>query len=223
MHPVSLPLPRGLRAGDEPRRRRIADRRRVLPRRLWPLCRHGLAAGNRRPRLGTNPRLDPHRGVVRCVRTRHRGSGQRLPFLERPDLRAQELALLHPHRRGVHKGQGQSRLAVRGRGVRDDAARLRRRLRRGDRAALPSVQRRPDRRPEPPLYDPGDDTVADGGAGVGARGLRDRRDRLRAGAAADLVHDRRGGRHRAMLRQARGGRAARRAPRRWSLARTSSC
>ena len=69
---------------------------------------------------GTNSRLEPHRGVVRRVRTRHRGRGQCLPLLERADLRAEELALLHADRRGVRDRQGQSRLAVRGRGVRDE-------------------------------------------------------------------------------------------------------
>ena len=83
--------------------RRDVYRRRVLPRHLWPLLRDRVAAGDRGPRRRQVHRLEPHRRDVRRARARHRRCVERLPLLERPDLRAQELALLHACRVGVRR------------------------------------------------------------------------------------------------------------------------
>ena len=127
-------------------RRRDVDRRRVLPRRLRPLLRDRVAAGDRRARRRRARRLEPHRRVVRRARRSARrarptsaasGAGRR----SRPRARTST----RPSPAECANVKGNPRLAVRRRGVRDDAARRRRHLRRGHGAALPPVQRR--RRP----------------------------------------------------------------------------
>ena len=132
--------------------------------------------------------MEPNRRIVRRVRNRRRRSGQRLPLLERAGVHAQELALLYALRLGMRNRQGQSRLGVRGRGVRAKAGRCRRRVRGGCGAALPPVQQRADGRSEPPLHDEPGDPVDDAGAGVDRRGRRSRRHRLHTAAGPGGDH-----------------------------------
>ena len=200
----------------------VVDRRRVLPRRLRPLLRDRVAAGNRRARRRRSSPAGAAPGSRSACSTSTpparpmsaaSGADRRSPPRARTSTRpfAWECAIVKGNPDWLFEGEVFAmKLARRGR-----------RLRGRDGAALPPVQQRPERRPEPSLHDQPGDPVADAGAGVDRRGLRHRRDRLRAGAGARSRSSRRGTSPNATTRLRR--RARRPRPPRSSLPRMLSC